>query len=196
MNLMQVLDFRWEFLVSEIYFTSDTHFGHRNILSYCPGRPWKTLDEMNEGLLANINEVVREQDHLYHLGDFCFSKNPSYYRNKIRCKNIYLIKGNHDSRTALNGLFAWIKDTYELRANGAKFWLSHYAHRRWPSSHHGAYHLYGHSHGDLPGYGRSMDVGVDAVNYYPIHIDNVMAFLNNSSVTAHHSNDERPNAIQ
>jgi calcineurin-like phosphoesterase family protein len=183
--------------MSEIYFTSDTHFGHKNILSYCPGRAklWQNLEDMNEELLERINSVVYEGDHLYHLGDFCFSRNPDYFRRKIRCKNLYLIKGNHDSRTALNGLFAWIKDTYELRADGYKFWLSHYAHRRWPSSHHGAFHLYGHSHGDLPGYGRSMDVGVDAVDYRPISLEEIVRQLSKLPVTAHHANDGRPDAI-
>lgn len=49
----------------------------------------------------------------------------------------------------------------ETKDNGKRLWLSHYAHRVWPAGHHGSYHFYGHSHGSLPGIGRSRDVGVD-----------------------------------
>lgn len=46
-----------------------------------------------------------------------------------------------------------------------RIWLSHYSHEVWPKSHHGAWHLYGHSHNSLKARENalSMDVGVDAV---------------------------------
>ena len=64
--------------------------------------------------------------------------------------------------------------------------MSHYAHRTWRNSVHGAFHLYGHSHGDLPGLGRSMDVGVDANDYAPISIAAVVEKLSVAGITDHH----------
>jgi len=89
-----------------IFFCSDTHLGHWRICQYC-NRPFKTLIEMDSTIIKNINERVNENDTLFHLGDFCFTKSSEaseapkkafdYYRNQIKCKNIIFIRGNHDS---------------------------------------------------------------------------------------------------
>ena len=55
-----------------IFFTADTHFGHKRILEYCPGRGYDSVEEMNEGLIANWNERVAPGDTIYHLGDVAF----------------------------------------------------------------------------------------------------------------------------
>ena len=52
-----------------IWFTSDTHFSHCNIIKYC-NRPFKDVDEMNKILIQNWNNVVRPDDIVWHLGDF------------------------------------------------------------------------------------------------------------------------------
>ena len=57
-----------------IWFTSDTHFGHKNILKFCK-RPWDTVEEMVEGLIQNWNRVVGKDDLIFHLGDFAFATN-------------------------------------------------------------------------------------------------------------------------
>ena len=66
--------------------------------------------------------------------------------------------------------------------------MSHYAHRTWDKSHHGSLHLYGHSHGTLPGVGRSMDVGVDSTDmnsdFTPFLLDDVIKFLMTKEITA------------
>ncbi len=53
--------------------------------------------------------------------------------------------------------------------------LSHYAFRVWNRSHHGAIHLYGHSHGNLPGDSQSCDVGVDCWGFFPVTLDEIKA---------------------
>jgi len=90
--------------MSQLYFTSDTHFGHTNIASKNTSK-WKegyrhydSLEEMNQDIVKAINQTVKEEDILYHLGDWSFGgiENIWKFRKQINCKNIHLILGNHD----------------------------------------------------------------------------------------------------
>lgn len=90
--------------MSNIFFTSDTHFGHGNISGKNESR-WKSgyrhypsLHEMNKDLTSQINKIVKPDDTLYHLGDWSFGgiENIWKFRKQIMCKNIHLILGNHD----------------------------------------------------------------------------------------------------
>lgn len=154
--------------MSNIYFTSDTHFGHPNIVGPNVSR-WKSgyrtfdsLHEMNKTLINNINKTVQWDDTLYHLGDWSFRESPKKYRDQINCRNIHIITGNHDSISRLEGNFSSIQSEKFLKIDDILIFMHHYAHRVWPSSHHGSFHLYGHSHGSISNdWGRSTDVGVD-----------------------------------
>ena len=94
-----------------IWFTSDTHFGHSNIIKLAE-RPFADVDEMEDSLVANINSLVAPSDELYHLGDFSMKlglEEQARILRRIRCRNIHLIPGNHDKRLdelAQEGLFA------------------------------------------------------------------------------------------
>ena len=57
------------------FFTSDTHFGHANIIKYC-NRPFSSLEEMNSTIIRNWNEMVKPEDTVFFLGDFCFKNGP------------------------------------------------------------------------------------------------------------------------
>ena len=61
-----------------IFAISDTHFGHSNIIKYCD-RPFHSVSEMNEKLIDNWNNIVTEQDHIYHLGDVYFGTDTSNF---------------------------------------------------------------------------------------------------------------------
>lgn len=172
----------------QIWFTSDLHFGHANIIKEdYSNRPFDSLEEMEEGLISNWNEVVNPKDTVYVLGDIAYgrgAKSPEHYLGQLHGHK-FVIRGNHDPKRDIKGC-GWTRDVYMLKAGGARLWLSHYAHARWPGSHKGTIHLFGHSHGDFEGLGKSMDVGVDAQGYYPIDLDTVLAVMETQGVTGHH----------
>lgn len=98
------------------WFTSDTHFGHKNILEYeKEARPFSSVEEMNEKLIDNWNSVVRASDIVWHLGDFCFGKGNLEIAQRLRGKK-RLVMGNHDTYAASDYLL------YFERIFGAFFW--------------------------------------------------------------------------
>jgi calcineurin-like phosphoesterase family protein len=169
-----------------IFFTADTHFGHANIIKHCK-RPFETVEAMDQALLDNLNRRVGPDDTLYHLGDFSFrGGDPATYREKIACRNVTLILGNHDPRTKdgkpkakFAALFSDVRDILQIEVEhqGAAqpIVLCHYAMRVWNASHWGAWHLYGHSHGSLPDdpAARSWDVGVDPNAMAPLSVEEI-----------------------
>lgn len=100
-----------------IYFTSDTHYGHKNI---CRGtsswdrveegsnhqstRDFDTLEDMNYALVKGINDYIGPDDELWHLGDWSFGgiQNIWNFRRQINCENINLVFGNHDEHIEKN----------------------------------------------------------------------------------------------
>lgn len=143
----------------------------------------ETIERMNQGMIDNINAKVQEDDTLFHLGDFCFGTESDWHhmRNKIRCKNFYLLTGNHDENVPRN-LFTRVYPHYqavEVKWNGTTLVLNHYKLATWDKQYHGVIHLFGHTHGKLPDdpHALSMDVGVDCNNYHPYSLDDVKAFM-------------------
>lgn len=176
------------------WFTADTHFGHAKIIQHSK-RPFKHVDEMDSTIIANWNRVVRNTDTVYHLGDFCYrnARDPRDYFKQLN-GHIHIIWGNHDdelrkkfwNRGALSPYLRSAQDVKYLHLHGEKIYLSHYAHRTWRSSHHGSWHLYGHSHGQLPNYHKSMDVGVDPNKYVPVSFEEIKSYMDTQDVTLHH----------
>ena len=160
-----------------IFFTSDTHLGHKNIIRYC-NRPFKTIDEMNEAIIKKWNDIVNPCDTVYHLGDFSFG-DPICYRERLKGK-IILIKGNHDFKLSKAKLscFESVHDMLQISVEKTVITLCHYAMRVWSKSHFNAWHLYGHSHGMLKGdWGKSYDVGVDNNSFSPISFDELKKIM-------------------
>jgi calcineurin-like phosphoesterase family protein len=83
--------------MSETWFTSDHHFGHTNILKYeKEARPFETVEEMNEALIDRWNAVVRDNDMVFHLGDFAFGKHHISLAGRLKGRK-KLVLGNHDT---------------------------------------------------------------------------------------------------
>lgn len=218
--------------------TRTSHFGHRNIIKYCDrpflspydkqaleanGGTWKGSNHrisdtaiymMNDTLIENINKYVMPEDTLYHIGDVLFASKHDYvskcygHMSRINCKNVHLIKGNHDElhlqddrgRTIAN-YFKSVNKVDEITINGQFMTLYHYAGVVWEDSGKGAWLLYGHSHSNaepwmnqhLPGR-RSLDVGVDNAykllgEYRPFSFDEIANIFKNraGSHIDHHS---------
>lgn len=186
--------------MKNIWFTSDPHFGHKNISSKNVSnwekgyRDFSSLEEMNENIVNNIN-IVKEDDILYILGDFSFGgvENILLFRNQIKCKNIHLILGNHDhhikdkivklkDNTIFNPkeLFTTVNQVFSGKIIDNYFHLSHYAHLTWPDSHKGSIHLFGHTHNTMDGVGKSMDVGFDShPEFRPFNYDEIIEIMIN-----------------
>lgn len=153
------------------FYLADTHFSHTNIIGHC-GRPFRHAGAMDETMIRRWNTVVGENDIVYHLGDFSFE-----LANQERVRWIfgrlngrkYLVLGNHDldSKGRIHPTIAGLgwaaapTHALEVRDEGHRVYIAHYAHRVWPGKTRGGYHFYGHCHGSVPGIGRSRDVGVD-----------------------------------
>lgn len=158
-----------------IFFTSDTHFHHTNIIKYS-SRPFTSVEEMNETLIERWNSVVGKTDDIWHLGDFAFAKfekmKTIFNRLNGRKK---LIVGNHDHDDTFDLSWHEIQDYKQLSINNTFIILCHYKFQVWNRLHHGSVHLYGHSHNQLKPNRQSIDVGVDnpAWNYTPVTFEQI-----------------------
>ena len=160
------------------HFTSDWHLNHHNILKYC-NRPFLNKEEqelldlskigslpiksieisqesvqrMNQCIIDSTNSVVSEDDSLVILGDFCWTSTPkeqvARFIDSLRCKNIYLIWGNHDNRQILQPFFKAKYDQYVFYVEKQHIFVSHYPCRSWYLSNYGSWMLYGHVHNNF-----------------------------------------------
>lgn len=157
------------------FFTADQHFNHAKIIEYC-GRPFATVEEMNEALIACWNAVVQDGDTVYHLGDFGMGNAASL---KAICErlngNKILIRGNHDnlSRTAYKQRVGFL-EVYDQMEYG-EWLLSHY-----PSTEPhmelkvaDQWVICGHVHDMWRVCLRNLNVGVDMNDFYPISLEEV-----------------------
>lgn len=178
-----------------IWFTSDTHFGHAKIIQYC-NRPFASVEEMDEKLIENWNARVGKGDTVYHLGDFSLAKDHRKIPEYLRSLNgqIHLIYGNHDAKRLqfLKG-FADLKPYKEIKVGEQKIILCHYAFRVWNKIHYGSWNLYGHSHGSLKRDFtiKQFDVGVDVWNYAPLSFEEVAEEMKKSTFAPVDHHQER-----
>jgi calcineurin-like phosphoesterase family protein len=136
---------------------------------------------MDLALMENWNCAVKKDDIVYVLGDFAW-KNAGMYADRLHGRKILII-GSHDKRKQCEGHFSEIHDFgVEIKIDGQHITLCHYCLRTWPRSHYGSWHLYGHSHGNLPPIGLSMDVGVDCNAYAPVSWERVKEVMRNKLV--------------
>lgn len=166
-----------------VWFTSDTHYGHGNVISYS-NRPFDDERDTQEHLILNWNACVKPGDLVYHLGDFALCDEDRAIKIAKRLQGQkYLIFGNHDKRLRKSKefLFQWIwaRDLEQISVADQKIVLCHYAMLTWNQSHRGAWQLHGHSHGSLKADAHALraDVGVDCWSYLPVSFEEVRALM-------------------
>jgi calcineurin-like phosphoesterase family protein len=176
-----------------IFFTSDNHFLHANIIKYC-NRPFEDTKEMNQVLVDRWNEVVGKDDLIFCLGDFALGRGKDCH-HILQSLNGHkvLIKGNHE-KTVMSKAFnrdefdGGIYDLLDIRVIDDEVTdgfqdliLCHYPMLTWDKSHRGSWQLFGHVHGTLDGNNKlspnQLDVGVDSHNYQPINYDRVKEII-------------------
>lgn len=178
-----------------IWFTSDTHFGHTNIIRFC-NRPFNSVKEMDETIINNWNSVVKPNDIVFHLGDFAFASN-ARWKQLIQALNghIYLIVGNHDEIRYPGhqtfDLFEGVTSQLIVKIDGQAIYLNHYPFLCYGGTWHkdAVWQLYGHVHSGPHCEGKDMsrlsvtfpyqyDVGVDNNNYIPVSWEQVKETIN------------------
>jgi calcineurin-like phosphoesterase family protein len=163
-----------------IFFSSDTHYFHANIIKYCD-RPFKTVDEMNEFMIDAWNSFVDEDDLTFHLGDFSLLRpvDSDQLRDvitRLKGKKI-LVKGNHDKDSDSFFLDAGFKKVYDS-INVAGVLLVHYPlheafSRKVKDSHWGevSHVIHGHSHDKKnPNLENHYNVAVDRHEFCPVSL--------------------------
>lgn len=154
------------------YFSSDFHLGHANILKF-DKRKFSSIDEHDQHLIKMCMTTLKRNDNFYYLGDWalCQPGKAEGYLATLASSgaNLFFIKGNHDKKDNIRlfqryGTYLGEKKTVKIEWDGEVYpiVLDHFANRVWDRSHHGVYHLYGHSHDGLEKepWGRSMDAGI------------------------------------
>jgi len=169
------------------FFTSDTHFGHANIIRLCK-RPFENVKEMNEVLIENWNKVVSDDDTVFHLGDFALGGSNVWKEIIPRLKGyINLIIGNHDRKNLRKGymsFFDMVVPQLQIEIEDISIYLNHYPFLCYGGSYIGVWQLFGHLHLSPDSIGLDnertkicfpcqYDVGVDLNNFTPISYNQV-----------------------
>jgi calcineurin-like phosphoesterase family protein len=194
-----------------LWFTSDTHYNHSNICRATTQwkdadnvtRDFSSLERMNEEILFWINQKVDQDDILVHLGDWSFGGFDSIkqFRDRIICKNVHLVLGNHDHHIQRNkdnvqSLFSSVHEYLylEVRRPGVTkkdamdryaFVCMHYPIASWNNMNNGVIHLHGHVHlspQQRLARGKAMDVGVDGNKYEPIGLDEILSIMDKQPI--------------
>lgn len=178
--------------MGETHVIADPHLDHRRIALYCERRRWLfdnpnydptkdfhidhnnpiavDMDRMNEEMIEFWNKRVSKGDLTYVVGDFAYRRH-AHFLQALKGKKILII-GNHDKMSQqVYSLFTRVYDFgCRRKVNKQDVTFCHYAMLSWPSSVHGSWCLYGHSHGRMPEWDNRLtfDVGVDVWGYAPI----------------------------
>lgn len=171
------------------YFGSDFHFFHSNVIKY-DKRPFYSVDEMNERIIKNCMELFKPGDRFFFVGDWALSRNiddveRTFEVFKSSGVQMFFIKGNHDKKDTIKlyqkyGVYLGEQKKIDS-IDGQEIVLNHYRMDVWDKSHHGVWHLHGHSHHSLPERptARCIDVGINGkeYNYTPLSFIQVKKYM-------------------
>lgn len=167
----------------KIYFTSDWHLFHDNIL-HMNERPFDNCEIMYQYILNQIDKNLSENDYLFILGDVLWGSQETKLHSladRLHCK-ICLILGNHDKQKNISDEYPegrnfsyfysvsradYITIVSKNYAFQQEIYLSHYPALTWAGKSRGSWHFHGHTHGNIDDYNESqpdlrVDVGLDS----------------------------------
>ena len=185
----------------KMFFTSDTHFQHENIIKYCK-RPFKNVEENDEEIIRRWNEKVPEDGIVFHLGDVAFG-NPKHVDEILHQLNgkIYLVIGNHDWRHVVTDhkwRFEEITQQINMKIGKRHIILNHYPMLAFSGAWRGVdatYQLFGHVHTSPYTdegldqqrmkylFTSQYDVGVDNNDFAPVSWKEVDQIINNQMMS-------------
>lgn len=195
---------------NKLFIFGDLHGFHSNI---CQGsskwtdksccRPFENAAEMTSKVIDNINETVPEDGVLLHLGDFLFGDKSRLeeLRNRIICKKIIHLYGNHDdymldyrNHEVVDRVFVhadYYMEFYIQYPDKQQMCVAfHYPILSWNKVRKGSWMIHGHCHGNLQvKFGKMIDVGLETNNYYPYSCSKLRSILDPipiKSVDSHH----------
>ena len=173
-----------------IFFTSDLHLYHQNILQYTKHN-FSIIEQRNEAIVNNWNSVIKNGDTVYILGDYVWRLEKLKFdklkqiTNRLNGNKI-LVRGNHDRYSNYQYVNSGIKEVYDIlnvKIANDFFVLCHYAMKFWQRSHYGSYCLYGHEHFkrpiDFQSYAklemstRTLNVCMDGNNLFPYSVQDI-----------------------
>lgn len=182
------------------YYIADTHLGHKNCIEF-DNRPFTTVEEMDETIIANWNAVVRDTDDVYIIGDFCYrsSRSPMWYLKRLNGRK-HLIVGNHDrhllnDEEVMKEFVSVDKMTY-LKDGEYTVTLCHFPLAEWNQYYRGAWHIYGHIHAHTNGCyqflkneERALNAGCMINDYMPVTMNQLIR--NNREFDSKHEEGEK-----
>jgi calcineurin-like phosphoesterase family protein len=182
----------------DTWFTSDQHYGHKNILVYAH-RPFQDVAEMEDELVARHNALVKPTDIVIEVGDFTFNERlVTGLLKRLHGRHI-LICGNHDrayrshrsaaywQKKYLEFGFAQVLQEYEVTMAGQSVRVDHMPYINDSERHvkyeeyrpkdDGRWLLHGHVHTAWKFCQKMINVGVDVWDYKPVHFDELAALI-------------------
>ena len=177
----------------DIWFTSDLHLAHGNILKHMPLRAevFEDIQHMEDCFIDTINRMVKPEDLLIIGGDFCWKAGRAgHFRQRLNVREIMMAWGNHDAKSLENHVSKFRQMLFQ-KLNGVWAHIQHYPCLSWRKMQRGGIHLYGHSHGmfeetldEWMPYRNAMDIGIDNAlqltgQFRPFHFDEIIARCSN-----------------
>jgi calcineurin-like phosphoesterase family protein len=182
-----------------IWFISDEHFWHRNVIRLCT-RPFSDLNNMHQELIKRFNALVKPEDTVIHCGDFCFGSGGRAREilSQLNGRHI-LVMGNHDKGmiSMMNAGFILVVSELALRIGNKKVLVKHYPYRpawirrKWNRlfkpyelkhlerrpPNNGGWLIHGHTHRKEKLINKMINVGVDSCNYRPVSFSEIESII-------------------
>lgn len=161
-----------------VFFISDLHLGHANIIKY-EDRPFKNVTEMDVELRRRWNETIGEDDLVIFVGDLCFYNNPKDILRDLHGRKV-LIKGNHDRKIKQATQFPIeckviaVEDSVIVSTGIGEIFV-HHDPDGIPCSWAG-WSIYGHVHSHHPMmnlFGKRINVSAEVLNYVPVSLTGI-----------------------